>query len=46
MAYADDIVIIDRTKEHSRNVFRKLKKSAKIKGLIIKVSKTKVMRIR
>lgn len=45
MAYADDVVIMVGKEENLRNVFRKLKKSVKDKGLIIKDSKTKVIRI-
>lgn len=45
MGYADDILLMDRTKENLRNDFGKLEKSAKEKDLLINDSKTKVIRI-
>ncbi|KAF2892207.1 hypothetical protein ILUMI_13967 [Ignelater luminosus] len=45
MAYADDIVLMARTEDNLRNVFKKLENAAKDKGLIIKESKTKLIKI-
>ena len=45
LAYADDIVIVTRTRNELRQVFQRLVKEAKRIGLRINETKTKFMRV-